>query len=219
MKDTWQMNRDLISDLWPNYEPTEAETTVIARRLSPLRQDWLAQAIADHRTDDATGRFKPDAASIIRRYRMIAESGSLRDTTERRDGWRAGWTEMHEGRPVAKASASVFGSEHEALTFAERMCAAGPMHNAGESRHTPCAFRIAEGPDIAADDFRAVETDDIEATDLLLRATGETVKAAIAWCRENAVLGGDELDPDPRKWTRFARGVVCAAMTNKENRR
>ena len=65
------------------------------------------------------------------------------------------------------------------------------------------------------EEARIAREDDMEATETLLKASAGKIADAVAWCRSVAVLRGEQLDPDPRKWTRFARGVVCAAMTKE----
>lgn len=61
---TWEDNRRFLSDLWPNYEPTDAERDLYRDALSGLDQDEVREAIRDVRASTKND-FKPPLSDLI----------------------------------------------------------------------------------------------------------------------------------------------------------
>ncbi len=196
---TWSDTFKRLSELWPKWTPTDAERELLRDRLRPLRQKWLMDAVKEHRLRDATGNT-PKFDVLLRRYAAIAHAGDQKGETAGQ--WRATWTTKREGQKYATSSLATFVSREAALQYA------GGREDAG-------AYLIGESFGASEEDARIAREDDMEATETLLKASAGKIADAVAWCRSVAVLRGEQLDPDPRKWTRFARGVVCAAMTKE----
>lgn len=70
---TWPAVRQRIVGLWPKFEPTDAEASLIASRLSGLRMRWLDEAVSNYRCECTSTVFR--LAELLEHYRRIANTG------------------------------------------------------------------------------------------------------------------------------------------------
>lgn len=71
---TWPTVRQRIVGLWPKFEPTDAEASLIASRLSGLRMRWLDEAVSNYRCECTSTVFR--LAELLEHYRRIANTGN-----------------------------------------------------------------------------------------------------------------------------------------------
>lgn len=72
---TWADNRSLLTDLWPSYEPTDAERQLFAESLQHRDQDAVHQAIRDIRRD-CERDYKPVLSEILHAVKAKAAAAT-----------------------------------------------------------------------------------------------------------------------------------------------
>ena len=72
---TWDEIRQRIVGLWPKFNPTDAERSLIADRLSRLNRRWLSVAVEEYRCESSSTVFK--VAELLVIYKRISSTGSF----------------------------------------------------------------------------------------------------------------------------------------------
>lgn len=120
---TWESNRNLLAELWPNYQPTDAERELFAERLSKMDQDDVRAAIKAIRAG-CERDYKPVLSEIAHEANARRFDRQAGDKSERQPlGWRASWYSPNRwsGKLVAVSSRETFGTAEAARAFASRM--------------------------------------------------------------------------------------------------
>ena len=71
---TWNDNKILMGKLWPRWQPSPEEASILNRKWGSLHQDKLRECIRQHRLERDT---KPDVAAIHKAYCAIVPQADV----------------------------------------------------------------------------------------------------------------------------------------------
>lgn len=101
----WPSNWKHIGELWPEFDPTDAETALFEGRLSKLNQTWLRDVLDLHRAEDRQARRKPQIDMLIERYKRISNAGVpvAESGASKVVGWRVTWLTDYDAQGNGKS--------------------------------------------------------------------------------------------------------------------
>jgi len=199
---TWNECKQLIAQLWPEWEPTKEQVVEYRDRLEHKNHKWIESAIRDHYALDCPkdGVFlAPRLSKILQRYAAIAEAGNAEDRA-RSTGptrYRAAWVENRRGQPYSMASAQTFPTRTQALD------------HAAARGSNPDAIPVGEAH--GDDDMDEVMRDDRVMRNALCGLSADQMESVCMKALELPLgLSNESIAGHPIEWKRFTVGCVWA---------